>query len=286
MQLVRAWVGLRITEPLALPLLIEPGVLRALVARLGYEWTLTCRRTGKKQFSAASPPARAQAIGIQMNKIIAVLAVSLLGISVAQAATISAASCAATDVQNALNLAQAGDTVLLPAGTASWTQRVTWNAPANVTLKGAGTSATGGGDQTTITDDVGGGNHLFNIHAASTGVLRITGITFRSGGGGIKDNGTINFEGPGMVRIDHCHLIATSGSNYKMMRFGSGVFGVMDHCILDFRDLNALYFYNGRCGVGDWMGNYEWSLPTEFGSANYFYIEDNIINGNLQHAHL
>ena len=30
------------------------------------------------------------------------------------------------------------------------------------------------------------------------------------------------------------------------------------------------------------MGNLEWSLPTAFGSADYFFIEDNIINGNCE----
>jgi len=59
---------------------------------------------------------------------------------------------------------------------------------------------------------------------------------------------------------------------------------VMDHCILDFTGTKALYFYNGRQGAGDWMGNLEWSLPTAFGSADYFYIEDNIINGTADIA--
>src|SRR5688572_14887782 len=44
------------------------------------------------------------------------------------AATISATSCAAADVQIALNLARAGDTVVIPAGSSSWTQRVSWTA--------------------------------------------------------------------------------------------------------------------------------------------------------------
>jgi hypothetical protein len=83
------------------------------------------------------------------------------------------------------------------------------------------------------------------------------------------------------VRIDHCHLIATSTANYKIVAFYIGVFGVMDHCIVDLTGTNALYFFNGRQGAGDWMGNLEWSLPTNFGSADYFFIEDNIINGNV-----
>ena len=83
-----------------------------------------------------------------------------------------------------------------------------------------------------------------------------------------------------MIRIDHVHLKATSDANYKILLLGTGVFGVLDHSILDLVGTNAIYLYNGRQGSGDWMGNLEWSLATEFGGSNYFYIEDNIVNGS------
>jgi hypothetical protein len=196
-------------------------------------------------------------------------------------ATRTAASLSSADVQTALNLAEAGDTVALPAGSTGWSSGVSRTVPANVTIQGAGTTATGGGDQTVITDNYASGQPLLNLGVSSTGVFRLTGITFQSGTGTTKDNGTISISGPGTVRIDHCRLIASSTANYKMIAFWSGVFGVLDHCILDFTGTDALYFYNGRCGSGDWMGNLEWSLPTAFGSTNYFYIEDNIINGDV-----
>jgi hypothetical protein len=175
--------------------------------------------------------------------------------------------------------AQNGDTITLPAGTFSWTAGVT--IAKIITLQGQGTG-TGGGDQTVVTDNFTSGQPLLTFQAGSPN-SRITGITVQSGSGSIKDGGTIQISGPGNVRIDHCHLVATSPNNYKIVLFGSGVFGVMDHCILDLAGTNALYFYNGRTGNPsiDWMGNLEWSLPTNFGSADYFFIEDNIINGNV-----
>jgi len=111
----------------------------------------------------------------------------------------------------------------------------------------------------------------------------MTGISFQSGASTAdKDAGTIKISGPGNIRIDHCHLTATNRVNYKMIVFGAGVFGVMDSCILDFTGTNALYFYNGRDnGTGGGQGNYEWTLPTNFGSADYFFIEDNQINGTV-----
>ena len=158
-------------------------------------------------------------VGVTRNALVRELFVVFLltACAAAKAATISADSFQATDVQKALNLARAGDTVIIPAGSANWTQGVSWNAPANVTLKGAGTSDTGGGDQTVITDNYASGNPLLNFRVGSTGVFRMTGITVRSGSGSIKDGGTINIGGPGNVRIDHCHFIATSAANYKIV---------------------------------------------------------------------
>jgi len=181
------------------------------------------------------------------------------------------------DVQSKVNSANDGDTITLPAGSLSWAARV--SITKNITLQGAGTSATGGGDQTVITDNSASGSPLLAITVNSSGVFRMTGITVQSGLA--KDGGIININGPGNVRIDHCHLNATSTTSAKAILLGTGVFGVMDHCILDFTGGNAIYIYNGRQGAGDWMGNLEWSLPTNFGSADYFFIEDNIINGNV-----
>src|SRR5438552_8810995 len=174
------------------------------------------------------------------------------------------------------NLCSDGDTVTIPSGTFTWATGVTITKMITLQRQGTGT---GGGDQTVIIDNYASGQPLLNFEAGSTSASRITGITVKSGSGSLKDGGTININGPGNVRIDHCHLNATSTANSKMIRFGSGVFGVMDHCILDFTGTNALYFYNGRLGAGDIAGNLEWSLPTAFGSADYFFIEDNIVNG-------
>lgn len=197
-------------------------------------------------------------------------------------ATITANSVEAADVQAALNAASSGDIVEIPAGTANWSQQVTWSVPANVILRGAGTSAVGGGDQTIIQDNYGVNSPLFVISVSSTGFFRMTGITFRSGTGTTKDGGTIQIGGPGSIRIDHCHFIATSSANYKVIWVGVGIIGVMDRCILDLTGTNALYFYNGRDnGTGQGQGNYEWTLPTEFGSQNYFFVESNIVNGDV-----
>jgi hypothetical protein len=205
-----------------------------------------------------------------------------MAIASANAATITAASGSSSDVQTAINLAVSGDTVSIPTGTSSWTAGIAWTAPANVTLKGAGTSVTGGEDKTVIIDNIASGDAVMNIDIATSGVFRITGITIQSGTGATKDGGTLKFIGPGVIRVDHMHFVMTSTANYKVMLIGEGVFGVMHNSILDLLDLNGIYLYNGRSGPTETtaMGNLEWSLPTDFGGTNYFFIEDNIINGS------
>lgn len=210
---------------------------------------------------------------------------ALLILSVtANAATIIANSLSRADVNTALQSASAGDTVVLPAGSggvANWTSGISWTAPANVTVIGAGTSAIGGGDQTVIQDNYNSGLPLIHITVSPTGTFRFSGITIQSGTAStFKDNGTLTIDGPGTVRIDHCHFIPSSGYNFKIVKIGSGLRGVCDTSIFDLTTLNAVYVYNGRSsGAGDQAGNYEWSQPTAFGSSDFFFFEDNQING-------
>lgn len=203
--------------------------------------------------------------------------------SLVSAATYVAAGLTAAQVQAAIDLATApGDIVELPEGSGTWTTTVSWTAPAGSILRGAGTSATGGGDLTVITDGITNGNQLLNITVPSTGLFRMTGITFQSGSSVVEKNGgTIAISGPGgtttaNVRIDHCHInFSNVTANNKAIRLGPGIRGVLDLCILDFNGGVAIYPYNGRGTVG----NYEWTQPTAFGTADYFFVEDNIVNG-------
>ena len=209
------------------------------------------------------------------------VAVLLALVSVAQASTITAASCGASAVQAALTQASAGDTVFIPAGTCSWTTGVSWTAPANVTLQGAGSQSTlGGGDKTVIIDNYTANIPLLNLTVSANGTFRMTGITVQGGSGVLKDGGLIHLDGPGTVRLDHLHLNTQSYSpsnNLKVLWVGNGVYGVLDHSILDLYSTSAIYIYNG--GGSDGEGNATWTADTYFGGSNFFFIEDNQING-------
>jgi hypothetical protein len=85
----------------------------------------------------------------------------------AQARTLKAASCSQTDLQNALNSASTGDTIIVPAGSCSWSD-VSVNKA--VFLKGAGSG------QTNITVN---GSPSVTI-TKQTRIIRIEGFSFSS----------------------------------------------------------------------------------------------------------
>jgi hypothetical protein len=196
------------------------------------------------------------------------------------AATYTALTCDDDAVQAKMDLAtSAGDIVEIPEGTCNWNQQVTWTAPAGAILRGAGTSATGGGDVTVIVDQYTSNAPLLDIDINSSGTFQMTGITIRADSDTQKDAGVIKIDGPGDVRIDHCHFdtITESTTIYKIFWIGDRVHGVMDHNIIDLYAESAIYIFNGW-GT-DAQGNTTWSEATNFGGADFLFIEDNQING-------
>ena len=214
----------------------------------------------------------------------------------ANAATRTAATCNASDVRAAMNLASAGDKVVIPAGTCTWTTQVSWTAPANVTLEGQ--TACGNGppassatctDGTTIVDNYASNNALLAITVSSTGAatLRLTGITIKGGTGLVKQNGMVSISGTNSnTRVDHNHFnLATygsSGQNSIGTRFTGWIYGVMDHNVCD--DAGGV----NEC-VNVWTDGYggksfgdgAWADVTSFGSANFMYVETNTFNSGL-----
>src|SRR6202140_674607 len=183
-----------------------------------------------------------------------------------------------SDVQAKANLCSEGDTGTIPAGTFHWKTGAVLNVPANVTLSGAGTSATGGGDQSVIIDDYASNAVLISITVASSGVFRMTGLTVQGGLGVLKDNGVTSLTGPGQVRLDHIHINTQSYHTLiplHALMIGRGITGVLDHSLVDLYSTSAIYPVNGV----DSQGNSDWASATGFGSSNAFFIEDNIITG-------
>ena len=205
----------------------------------------------------------------------------LLSAAGASAATITAASCSASNVQAAMNSASAGDTVQIPAGTCNWSTNVSWNAPANVTVRGAGsTTSVGGGDLTVLVDNIAGGSPLLSISTNASGTFRLCCITIRGGTGSIKESGIVQFIGMSrQFRMDHSHIDRPNG---KMAYFGGRIKGVLDNNIFDYTNaISWLHIVNGDIGTQTDHGDVPWSEPTGFGGSDFLFLEDNQFNGTF-----
>lgn len=199
---------------------------------------------------------------------------------------LTAASCSRADVAALLSQLDAGDTGVIPAGSCTWTDRIVWNAPANVTLRGSGSLSTlGGGDTTVIVDGYASANPLIAVTVSTTGTFRMAGLTVRATTESVaKTSGTVIITGPGTVRLDHLHLDTTTNSingNY-ILWISDRVTGVLHHSLVDLYSNSAVYISNGLGTDG--FGHTSWASATNFGQPNgtadgYFFMEDNHFRG-------
>jgi hypothetical protein len=110
------------------------------------------------------------------------LLLSPLFARVAQANTITAASCNVSDVQTAINAANNGDTVIIPNGSCSWSNGITttkqiWIRAQNYTPTSGGT----GTRSVTITNNAS--VPLFGLTSGNIFNVRLSGIRFNEGTG-------------------------------------------------------------------------------------------------------
>lgn len=211
----------------------------------------------------------------------------------AEGATISAQSASFADVTSAIGLASDGDTVVVPAGTASWTSSLTITK--GITLRGA--NANPGDDLTVILDDVTRSapnqGTAIKVRVSAGQSFRLSGITFRNGSitspegpNGIVTAGTIT--GPcRSFRIDHCHFDQLYQSNYLLV--GGWIYGVVDHCIFDGRtggaDQSVLVLHSTWGGGTNQFGDGSWADYPYYGTEKFVFVEDNVFNNPNTHNH-
>jgi hypothetical protein len=168
------------------------------------------------------------------------------GITDVCADTHTATSCTQTAIQAAIDAASDGDTVIVPAGSCSFSTTLS----KAITLQGAGignTIFTGGG----ISCDTDG--------------FRITGFSFEGTSGAY---GRIQLSGKcseyNNWRIDHCRFSLT----YRAIRANGQ--GVIDHCIFEQSGGATMIggvLVHGGCETS-------WQRPAGIGTADAVYIED------------
>jgi len=207
----------------------------------------------------------------------------------------AAASCNASDVQNALNSINTdGTTLTIPSCSAgvNWSSSVTYNQTNSTIIIGASGptgynaqgSPTGFTDQTVILDNVNhasGDPATFQINAASGKSFRLSGITFETGAsGGSSNTGPIRVSGSlSSIRIDHNHF---SGLSYvSLLINGDHLFGVFDHNQVDLAagsSFQGIWFWADNWD-GDSNGDGSWADPTNLGTNQFMFAENNTFNG-------
>jgi hypothetical protein len=181
------------------------------------------------------------------------------------ATTVNANSASQSDVAAAIASAADGDTVTIPGGTASWTR--TLRVKRGITIQGAGVGST------IIKDSVQSGS-LLQVTLVAGKLSRITGIEFQDGGRTTYNNV------PGIIHVDGSN---TDGSQFRLdhNKFSVNgnlemdtVIGVADHNTFTTAGRGAFTIFgdnwNNISG-----GDASWSAPCNFGSSQFFFIEDN-----------
>jgi hypothetical protein len=210
----------------------------------------------------------------------------------------TAASCSHTDVDDCLNgtgantchlpggstgthTAANGDTIFIPAGTCHWTTGIKSILSGSLTIMGAGNQTLGGGDMTVIVDDInvtdGSDPPLLALATAAGQTVRLTGLTIQGGAMSLTSNGAVRIHGNSeAVRVDHNHFNSVTDQSLTL---GGCEYGVVDHNLFDYHKTQVTVRYDNCNGEIDGNGDQSWALPTNFGSSQFIFIEDNVFNG-------
>jgi hypothetical protein len=190
--------------------------------------------------------------------------------------TIVASGCSGSQVQSAIDAAGNGDTVQVPAGSATWTSSVLVTGK-SITLQGAGVG------QTVITRNTAANSDAALVAMLSPGYrFTLSGFTFSTVNlaqwGIVNISGTTGGAAPSgaQFRITNCRINVaptTPDTGFRGIQCTS-VYGVIDHC----------YIYNSSSnGQGISIGgNNSWnqtncptySTPQSLGDTNAVVIED------------
>jgi hypothetical protein len=225
------------------------------------------------------PASARRATARRGRKLSALLAALLFAASgAAHAKSITAVTPSFFDVTKAIGSAVDGDTVIIPAGKASWTSPLIINKAITLTGQTTITSTVNGtaDDKTIIQYNLTTSRSLIVLRTVAGKVYRISGLTFQNISAITSQNGLIVLGGYSQkVRLDHCHFdFTTTPQQARIVQVGGGVRGVADHNVFNHLRTQVFGLTNG-CSPTDAYGNTSWSQPTAWGSADFFYIEDN-----------
>jgi hypothetical protein len=175
---------------------------------------------------------------------------------------ILATSTSHDDVQLAVDSAENGDIVGIPAGNSTWTSTLEIPDGKKITLMGSGEKAT------VISTGTNSPGDLIDLNASGS---RITNMGFKLA----NNNGVgINVRGQSW-RVDHCRFennITQIIEGVSVRGFDNGCpVGLVDHC--EFNNIRVLI-----TGDANLMANAIWAEPLGLGTNNAVFIEDCIFS--------
>ena len=195
-----------------------------------------------------------------------VILFSLFLVIGSRAATITAATASQANVQAAITSAASGDTVVIPAGSATWSSGVKINK--SLTLQGSGQTVT------SLTRGNGFNDPMVLIAGLPSDVpVRVTGINFNNvtiqPSRNTFDVSILNIQnrfGFTKIRIDNCTFTAGQSA----VAWQGWAYGVTDHCTFT----NVWIGIYVRGSVTD-LGDAPWARKDyQAGSGNFPFTED------------
>jgi pectate lyase len=186
------------------------------------------------------------------------------------------------NVQALHNHASDGDIITLPAGTFTWTTRVSIKKgitlQGETTITGAGTSKPIVADNTIIRDDTPRTGAIVFASIGSFRSFRLTGITFAPGS--IATDGTTDAmhlvsDSSSTIRIDHCHF----GQLHQIKIIGTlgDIRGVADHNYIEVIANHFPFNFRNDTYGGKSFGDGAWADYPWYGTDKFFFAEDNTI---------
>lgn len=200
---------------------------------------------------------------LHLFKLFAITTLLSFSGSVVRAATNTAADCTLASVQAAVNAANNGDTVLIPAGATAWTNQLT--------IYNKGISLIGAGMGLTIITNAAAAvpNYSSFIDAQHNypNFVRISGFTICESSSPYAD---INIGGTTQTdyfRVDHMQFYDLNKAGITPNGYA---LGLIDHCFF------SSITNGGATGVSiTGEGTYSWDTrPPTWGDTNKIYIED------------
>lgn len=192
----------------------------------------------------------------------------LAGSLSASAATNNALSPALADVRAALNSSVAGDTVVIPPGTARWTSTLEFRG---ISLVGSGTN------QTIIIDDLDRNANpyppLIMVHGAGTNTMQLGNFQLTGANNTRNWHGEIAVDCAGPIRI---HDIYFNLCIDKALCLYGANLALVDHCYFRLKYAGILIRDLG-------YGDISWATPPNYGTALMPVIEDCVFT-NIDHA--